>query len=125
MKEAITCHRCKCKEHVSDCSSKEATHYISGALYAISKLKLSLAVKNLPTNFFHLIDDRCSLNDVSDTSTESLNFKVNVDKTNTMVVDLGFVQSVHRPRITAEIKIEIPGYSAVTSNFQVMPILEK
>ncbi|KAI9911480.1 hypothetical protein PsorP6_009244 [Peronosclerospora sorghi] len=63
--------------------------------------------KNVPI----FIDNDCRLNVTSEKHSEALNLSVLEDKNDKMEVDLGFGQTVRRPCRTAEIIVEVPGFS--------------
>ncbi|KAF1315780.1 reverse transcriptase, partial [Globisporangium splendens] len=112
-KEAI-CNKCGIKGRIApECKKKEvdkeANRYMSGSFYAILEVQ-ALAYQDpaKKKNVSIFIDNGCSLNDMNDT----------------MNVDLGFSQTVQRPRRTAEMTLEVPGFPPTTTTFQMMPIPE-
>ena len=75
----------------------------------VLKFKPSLTVNRLhQENVSIFIDKGFSLNSISHTLAESLNLKVIVDKSNIMLFDLDFGQSVHRQCSKAEMTFWIP-----------------
>ncbi|KAF1333396.1 Retrovirus polyprotein, partial [Globisporangium splendens] len=128
-KEAI-CNKCGIKGHIApECKKKEvdkeANRYMSGSFYAILEVQ-ALAYQDpaKKKNVSIFIDNGCSLNSISEDIAQVLGLTVHEDVNDTMNVDLGFSQTVQRPRRTAEMALEVPGFPPMTTTFQVMPIPE-
>ncbi|GMF18550.1 unnamed protein product [Phytophthora fragariaefolia] len=131
-KDAI-CHNCGVKGHISpefpskdQRANKDANHYVSGSFYAILEVQaLASRDGNIKKNISIVIDNGSSLNGISEEPACALDLEVHEDTDDMMNVDLGYGQTVQQPRRTAEMILEVPGFAAMRSRFQVMPIPEQ
>jgi hypothetical protein len=128
-KKNAICHSCQKKGHIApECPNrpkKEANHYVSGSFYAILEVQaeaFSNEANRQEVSIF--IDNGCSLNGISEELAIQLRLTVCEDTNSLMEVDLGFGQTVLRPRRTASMNLQIPGFPATRGAFQVMPIPE-
>jgi hypothetical protein len=128
-KKNAICHSCQKKGHIApECPNrpkKEANHYVSGSFYAILEVQaeaFSNEANRQEVSIF--IDNGCSLNGISEELAIQLRLTVCEDTNSLMEVDLGFGQTVLRPRRTASMNLQIPGFPVTRGAFQVMPIPE-
>lgn len=106
--------------------AKEANHYVSGSFYAnleVQALAYRDRDKKMDVSIF--VDNSSSLNGVSEELVKALKLEVQVDEGQVTKVDLDLYQKVQRPHRTTEIHLEVPGFTPMTSRFQVMPIPEQ
>lgn len=127
--ENVTCHTCGQKGHISPkCpqrKAKEANHYVSGSFYASLEVKAkAFKSEDKKTDVSIFIDNGCSLYGISPELAKSLNLDIHEDISDMLEVDLGFGQTILRPRRTAEMTLHIPGFPVLKRTFQIMPIPE-
>ena len=140
-KKNATCNNCGIKGHISpDCrkpnnkdkskmskadGKKETNNYMSGSFYAILEVQAVAFNGNFPRDVSIFIDNGCSLNGVSEEIVQQLKLEITEHPNSTIEVDLGFGQTIVRNRRTVIMDLQIPGFSLMSSTFQVMPIPEE
>ncbi|KAG3251910.1 hypothetical protein PI124_g3456 [Phytophthora idaei] len=129
-KKEATCHKCGLKGHISpdcktDSNAKEVNHYVRGSLYASLEVQAQAYREAADKkNVAIFVDNGSSLNGISEELTQVLDLEIQEAVDNMMEVDLGFGQSVRRPRRTAEMILDIPGFPSLKTRLQIMPIPE-
>ncbi|POM61728.1 polyprotein [Phytophthora palmivora] len=126
-KKSATCHNCGQLGHIKpQCKvTKESNRYVGGSFYAILEVKaLACRHNESPTSLSIFVDNGSSLNGVTEELAKQLQLDIKEHPDELMVIQLGYNQTVQRPKRTVEMRLQIPDFLETCETFTVMPVPE-